>query len=226
MNVTNDAANDDTMTQNSPSDDRAEEHTRADTPDGGPADGSDSVTGGVPIVEGAAAGLAAWIVGYLVTYLVVAPGVRDSPLNQIIEALDGEPATYEMVGWVFYNAHFVDTVFSDLPLVGSYTTAYIGGDEGFTVLLYVVPIVFLLLAGLAVGYYRGVDDPTDGAVAGATVVTGYLVLSVAGLFLFELSVGGASAAPDQLAGVVLAGLIYPLVFAGAGGVAATIPGNR
>ena len=210
------------MSQNRPSDDHAEEHTRTDTPDRASASGSDSGVGSVPIVEGAAAGLLAWLLGYLATYLVVSPGVRDSPLNQIIEALDGEPATYEMVGWVFYNAHFVNTVFSDLPIVGSHTTSYIGGEEGFAVLLYVVPIVLLLLAGLAVGYYRGASDPSDGAIAGVTVVIGYLVLSVAGLFLFEITVGGASAAPDRLAGVVLAGIVYPLVFAGAGGVAATL----
>ncbi|AUX07891.1 hypothetical protein AArcSl_0236 [Halalkaliarchaeum desulfuricum] len=192
------------------------------------ADGTGTVDKSeIPLVEGAAAGLLAWIVGYVATYLVVAPGVRDSPLNQIIQALDGEPATYEMVGWVFYNAHFVNTVFRDIPIVGGHTTSYIGGEEGFTVILYVIPVVLLLLAGLAIGRYQGASDPTDGAIAGVTVLVGYLVLSIVGLFVFEISVGGASAAPDRLAGVALAGIVYPLVFAGAGGAAsALLEGDR
>jgi hypothetical protein len=37
----------------------------------------------------------------------------------VIEALQGEPATVDMVGWVFYNAHLVLTVFSDVPVLGS-----------------------------------------------------------------------------------------------------------
>lgn len=181
---------------------------------------------GLPIVEGAAAGLLAWVAGYLATYLVVASNVRDSPLNRIVEAFDGAPATYEMVGWVFYNAHFVDTVFSDVPILGSVTTTYVGGEEGFTALLYAVPVVLLFLAGFAVARYRDSRDPTAGALAGATVLSGYLLLSVAGLFLFEIAVGGASAAPDRLAGGVLAGVVYPLVFAGVGGAVAGVVGNR
>ena len=201
------------------------EDTTSEKPVTGNADADGTVRNvrsEIPIVQGAAAGLLAWVAGYVAMYLVVAPGVRESPLNQIIQALDGEPATYEMVGWVFYNAHFVNLVFSDLPIVGSHTTAFIGGGEGFSVILYAIPIVLLLLAGLAVGRYWGASDPTDGAIAGATVLIGYLVLSIAGLFVFEITVGGASAAPDRLAGVVLAGIVYPLVFAGAGGAASTL----
>ncbi len=164
-----------------------------------------------------AAGLVAWIGGYLSTYLVVAPNVRDSGLNRLIDALDGTPATYELVGWVFYNAHFVQTVVTDIPLIGTRSTSYIGGEDGFTVILYVIPIAFLFAAGLAVARYWQAETPVDGAMLGALFVPGYLLATVAGVFVVEVSVGGATGGPDLLAAAVLAGIVYPLVCGGLGG---------
>ena len=172
----------------------------------------------LPIVGGAIAGIVSWVAGYVLTYLVVASEVRDSPLHRIVEALGGEPATYEIVGWVFYNAHLVDTVIQDVPLVGSHATTYIGGEDGFTMVLYAIPIASLLLAGIALAAAWGVSDVTEGTLVGITVLPGYLIASVAGVVLFEVTVGGASGAPDFLAGVVLAGIAYPLLVAGAGGL--------
>lgn len=172
---------------------------------------------GLPIVEGSIAGIISWIVGYLAIYLMVAGDIRESPLNRMIEAFDGAPATYEMVGWVFYNAHFVNTVFTDIPLVGTQTTSAIGGEDGFTVLLYAIPIIFLLISGIGLTMYSDTKDLSESLLAGLTVVPGYLILSIAGLFLFEVSVGGATGAPDYLAGALLAGIVYPLLFGGIGG---------
>jgi hypothetical protein len=171
-----------------------------------------------PIVRGGATGVVAWLLGYLFTYLLVAPDVRDSPLNRIVEALGGDPPVYEMVGWVFYNAHFVDTVFQGVPVVGGGTTSAIGGEGGFTVLLYVVPIATLVAAGLILARADGSADSTRGALVGATALPGYLLVSIAGVFLFEVSVGGATGAPDRLAGVFLAGVVYPALCGTAGGV--------
>jgi len=164
-----------------------------------------------------AAGLAAWLGGYLATYLVVAPNSRDSGLNRLIEALDGEPATYELVGWVFYNAHLVETVVEDVPLIGTRSTSYIGGDDGFSVLLYLIPVALLFAVGLALARYWRAETPTEGAKIGALVTPGYLLASVGGVLLVEISVGGATGGPDLLAAVVLAGIGYPLVCGGAGG---------
>jgi len=164
-----------------------------------------------------AAGLAAWVGGYLSTYLVVAPNVRDSALNRLIEALDGEPATYELVGWVFYNAHMVDTVVEDIPLIGTRSTSYIGGEDGFTIVLYLIPVALLVAAGLALARYSRAETPTEGATLAALVVPGYLLATVAGTLLFEVSVGGATGGPDLVAAAVLAGIVYPLVCGGLGG---------
>ena len=164
-----------------------------------------------------AGGLVAWLGGYLSTYLVVAPNVRDSGLNLLIEALDGEPATYELVGWVFYNAHMVDTVVEDIPLIGTRSMSYIGGEDGFTVLLYLVPVALLFAVGLALARYWRAETPAEGATFGALVTPGYLLATVAGVLLFEISVGGATGGPDLLAAAVLAGIVYPLVCGGLGG---------
>lgn len=174
-------------------------------------------TRALPIVEGAVAGIVAWMLGYALTYVLVAPDIRETDLHRILEAFEGEPATYEMVGWVFYNAHFVDTVFQDLPIVGSHTTSFIGGQDEFSVLLYVIPVGLLLASGLALARYRGAPDPTSGALAGVLALPGYLLVSVAGVFLFEVTLGGASGAPDLLAAIFLAGIVFPMLFAGGGG---------
>ncbi|AFZ72124.1 hypothetical protein [Natronobacterium gregoryi] len=178
----------------------------------------------LPYLGGAIAGIAAWLLGYASTYLTVAGDIRDSPLHQFVEAFDGQAAAYEMVGWVFYNTHQVETLFSDVPLIGSHAMTFVGGEDGFTTVLYAVPAGLLLVAGIAIAAYRRPATPTDGLLTGLTAVPGYLLVTIAGIFLFEVTVGGATGAPDALPGIVLAGLVYPVVFAGAGGVIGTLLG--
>lgn len=178
----------------------------------------------VPLVPGAAAGVLAWIVGYAFTYLLVGSDVRNSGINRFIEAFEGEPATYELVGWVFYNAHLTDVVYDGFG--GMFLPAnYVGGEDGFTVLLYVIPPALLLAAGLALGRYQGETETNAGAVVGATVLSGYLVASIVGVFLFEVSAAGTTGRPDLVPAVLIAGLVYPVVFGAAGGVVAAATAN-
>ena len=172
-----------------------------------------------PIVAGTAAGVVAWLGGYVFTYVVAAGEIRNSGLNRIVEALSGDAATYEIVGWVFYNAHFVDTVFNNLPIVGSITANYVGGEDGFTAGLYAIPIALLCLGGAATAAYTHAADATSGIRAGVVLVPGYLLATVASVFLFEVTTGSASAGPDPLAAIVLAGIVYPIVFGSIGGAA-------
>jgi len=182
----------------------------------------DQSGGRPPFVGGALAGVLAWFAGYAVTFLAVGTEVQDSAAQRFIEAVQGEPATYEIVGWVFYNLHLVDTVFVGVPAVGQFTTNAIGGDGGFSPVLYLIPVGLLFAAGLAVARYRGVSSVGEGVVTGATVVPGYLVLTVIGLVLFKVNVGGATARPEQFEAVVLAGLLFPAAFAGSGGALAAL----
>jgi len=166
-------------------------------------------TGRLPLLPGAAAGVGAWLLGYLSTFLLTAGEIRDSPVRQVIEALGGDLPTWKVVGWVFYNAHFSNTVFEGL--FGG-ARSFVGGDAGFTPLLFVVPPLLLVAAGLAVGRAVGVTDLRGAAAAGVTLVAGYGALSVVGLVLFALE----GAHPEYVTGVLLVGLVYPVVFGVAG----------
>jgi RimJ/RimL family protein N-acetyltransferase len=167
----------------------------------------------IPVGVGAAAGAVAWLLGYLLTYVVTSGRIREfrgSFLGQVADLLGLEVPTWKVVGWVFYNAHFVDTA------AGGGTGSAIGGDGGFTALLYVVPPLVLLAAGLAAGRAAGNGDPASSAVGGASVLIGYLPLSVLGVFLFETSVAGTAVGPRLGAGILLAGVLYPAVFGAVG----------
>ncbi|WP_424018187.1 hypothetical protein ACOZ4N_01670 [Halorientalis pallida] len=179
--------------------------------------------GGLPLGTGAIAGAGAYLLGYVFTYLLVGSDVRESAVNQVFQALGGEDLTYQAVGWVFYNAHFVSTVVDvNIPFIGgSDTVNFIAQVDAFSAILYVVPVVLLFGAGLAVGRRTpGEQDVGDAAAAGATVVAGYLPLAVIVGFLIQVQTNGSSAGPDLLLAAVLAGLIYPAVFGALGSVAA------
>lgn len=177
-----------------------------------------------PIVPGAIAGVFAWLVGYVFTYALTGTDLRESGLNAIIEFTGGESAAYELVGWVFFNAHFVDVVYTGIGQ--GLPASFVGGEEGFTVLLFLVPPALLFAAGLGLGRYYGVTGPNRGAITGVLVVPGYLVLSVFGAFLFRVSALGATGEPEFLTAILLAGIIYPLVFGGLGGAVAGMTAAR
>ena len=171
-------------------------------------------------IRGSGLGILTWGIGYALTYLLVANDLRESFLQQVIETFQDEPATYEMVGWVFYNAHFVDTSIDGVPLIGGSSTNFIGGDDGFSTILYLIPVALLLGSGLALARYEAADSPTTGVVTGMSLVPGYLLAILVGVFLFEVSVGSISASPDVVQSLGLAGVTYPLIFGGIGGAIA------
>jgi hypothetical protein len=166
----------------------------------------------VPLAVGAAVGAAAELVGYVLVFIITSGSIRDNILRQATDI-----PTWKAVGWVFFNAHFVETMV-DLGFLGSGTGSFIGGEDGFTTLLYVVPPLVLIAAGLAVGQYGDIDEPVEALLGAAGVVLGYLVLVLVELFLFQAEGTG----PVLATGVLLAGLVYPLVFGTVGGLIATV----
>lgn len=177
----------------------------------------------VPLGVGALAGALAWFLGYLLTFVVTSGRIeafQGSFLGRVAELFGIEVPTWKVVGWVFYNAHFVNTA------AGGGTGSAIGGDGGFTPLLYVVPPLVLFAAGLAVGRASGAEDAANAALDGATLLVGYLPLSVLGTVLFEATVAGTTVGPSLVPGVLLAGVLYPAVFGAVGaGVAALTTGG-
>jgi len=181
-------------------------------------------------VAGALAGVAAWLVGYALTALVVLSRIEDSELGEISGNVDGG-STIDFVGWVFFNGHFVDTVIEAgfLGFGGTRSVSFVGGD-GFTPLLYVVPIALLVAAGVAVGRSSGASDTIEGAVAGVLVVPSYLVLSAAAAVVFRVSSEGLGATfsgqPELVPAIVLAGIVLPAVFGSLGGIVAANTGTE
>lgn len=169
------------------------------------------------LAAGALLGSAAWLVGYLLVYLVTADRLRESGLRRIVELFGGDLPTWKMVAWVFYNAQFVDVVVEG-PFGGD--VHFIGGEDGFTPLLYLVAPLLLVAAGALAARLADVDGEPMAALVGAAVALGYGVLSVLGVVLFATS--NPAVAPDAVPAVLLAGLAYPLVLGGAGGVAVTL----
>ena len=207
------------------------------TASGGPFEG-----GQVAVTMGA--GVAAWLVTYLFTYAVAGTDVQNNPLRQLAEI-----PTWKGVGYVFYNTHFVDVIVN-LPLFGGQAVSFVGGEDGFTAALYLLPPVILTIAGIAVGRASGVEtaspasgaetaspasgaetaspasgaetaSPASAAAAGGAVTLGYVVPCVVGLFVFDSTV--VSIVPAT--GVFVAGVVYPLLFGGVGAVVAHFVGG-
>jgi hypothetical protein len=185
--------------------------------------GSQSLTDKLPVVEGAVTGAVAYVVGLILTFLLV--------------TIDGEYAfggaefadvgTLDEVGWFFYSSHFAN-IESSISIAGqSQSTTNNFVSEASTQLpepvFYLVPILTLTVVGYFVASTLDTWDPSpaDCAQAGATVVVGYLPLALVGVFLFTVSVaeggGEASVGPELLTGILLVGLLFPLLFGAVGG---------
>ena len=178
---------------------------------------------------GVAAGAAAYVFGYLLTYVTHRNEVDEqlAGFNVIADLLGGDPIpAWQGVGWLFYNAHFVATEIPSLVGTGRSVNFIAEADGGSLALLYVVPPLFLLVAGVAVGRLASASTPLDGAMSGSFVLAGYLPLAVGGAFVFRYAVGDGSVAPDRITVVLLAGLVYPVVFGGAGGALAGLLAGR
>ena len=172
---------------------------------------------------GAVGGAAAYVLGYLVTYVTQSGRVEEglSGINFFADLFGGDTiSVWRGVGWVFYNAHFVDV---EVPaLIGAARSVnFIAESDGGFTYLYLVPPLLLLVSGVAIARAAGAATPVDGARSGALTVAGYLPLAVIGAFLFRYAVGdGGSVAPTLVTAVLLAGLVYPALFGAVGGAAA------
>lgn len=176
------------------------------------------------LTRGAIAGVGAWLAGYLIAYIWKSETVLESlrGVGFVSELLGGQaiPA-WKGVSWLFLNAHFVAT---RIPTIagGTRTANFVTGEGGSTLLL-VLPALLLVVAGAVVAFGRS-DNPANGAKAGAGLVVGYLPLSVAAAFLTAHAIGNTEVAisPDPVTAILLAGVVYPVVFGAIGGVLSSL----
>ena len=170
----------------------------------------------------AVGGVLAYLVGYALTYVAVGQEVSNSLASRVLEIATGDPGTWQLVGWVFYNAHYVSV---EVPGLFGSTAVNLVGDT-FSSALFVLPPAVLLLAGAVVAVLGRVERPLAGAVGGLAVTVGYLPLAAIGAVLVGIDIGDSTAGPTVAAAVLLVGLVYPLVFGAVGGAVGAAVGGR
>jgi hypothetical protein len=159
--------------------------------------------------RGVGAGAAAYAAGYVVLYLWYwAMGDTST-----------ETTDWVSMGWFFYRGHLVDiTMSGDAAPAAVRTTESV--LSATTVPDVLAPVAALTALGYLLGREAAAETALESATAGASLVAGYLPLTVVGSFLFRKPVaGGYPASPDLLQSLLLAGLAFPLLFGAIGGVA-------
>lgn len=180
------------------------------------------------IFGGIVTGIIAWGVGYLIILIYLMENnirTRAGPTIVVLDAAGVEHSGEQFIGWVFFNAHFVDVQYQNWGPFGDFAISHIGEYDGPGVILgmeysswlHLVPIVILLLAGISRGIYTGADSLDKGVISGAFVVPGYFIATVIGLYAFQISGEEVSAGPEIIFGILIAGITYPAVLACLGG---------
>ncbi len=186
----------------------------------------------VPFVTGAVAGTLSVLTGYLLTLVMVAIAESESIFDDLLAS----------AGWVYYNAQFVNAelvverdedagaledFFAGLAehefnlVTGDGPTAELVDLTVPALVYHLIPVVAFLVAGFVVARRVGAVDGVQGAVAGATLVLGAVVVVLLGAFLFTVSDNGASISPVLLDSLVLAGVAYPGLLGALGGFLST-----
>lgn len=91
-----------------------------------------------------------------------------------------------------------------------------------TLLYHAIPVLALLVGGLVIARWSGVQTTADGFVAGLSLSVGGLIFAITGTLLFTNDLGR----PAFLETVVLVGLVYPALCGATGGVLGTLARER
>lgn len=173
---------------------------------------------GRTLAAGAAAGVGAYVAGYLVVYLLAADRVGGTVAGEVLDAT-GE-GVWKGVGWLFYNAHFVDTVGSVSAFGLNIERSFSLVGEVVSPAVYLLPPLLLAAAGFLAVRLTDVPESGGGAArSGAAVVAGYFPAAAVGALVVGVSGEAVSLGPDPLLAAA-AGAVYPAVFGALGGLLA------
>lgn len=170
--------------------------------------------------RGAIYGILAFVVGFSLTWHFIGLGTVPRTAYNTSETT--------LAGWFYYNAQTV-------PLTE--TASFFGEDASQTGLnlintgdaspyhkfLYLLPPGTLLFAGvLSAAAWGKTRTLSYAALNGASITVGYIVVIIGGIFFFSAteSTFGATGTlrPSFLYSVIVAGLVYPLLFGSIGGL--------
>jgi len=180
-----------------------------------------------PFVTGAIGGAVSFVAGYLLTLVVVA----------VIESEDSSENLVEFAGQLYYNAQFV-AVESSISASGggfgaqseqefNYLT---DGDfsqilDAPVLLYHLIPVLVLFAGGYAVARFVDARELQEGAIAGAMIALGAVVVALLGTVVFSFSSDGVTTGPVLVEGVLLAGVVFPGLLGAAGGALSTQVGS-
>ena len=191
---------------------------------------------GSDILGGFVGGVLAFVLGFVATALLTEAD-ENLELAEDLIASTGPggvavseflPEWYQVVSWVFLENHQVSvsvSVREELggDFVGEYTETLLPAASE----LQLLPPLLLAAAGFLVARRYSRTGFADAALAGATVVIGYLpgILALLYVASFEVVVPVFDAvvlevSPALAQTVLIAGLAYPLVFGALGGLLA------
>ncbi|MGM0372530.1 MAG: hypothetical protein ACQEQJ_08525 [Halobacteriota archaeon] len=178
-------------------------------------------SGRTELAASAGLGVIAAALGYLLTALLLSGEARDAVMAEVSE--------WKVLFWYFANAHMVDTEvsgsiggFGGVDTVNFLAQSNAAGAD----LLYLVPPLVLVGVGALLAYRLDARDVGEAVFAGAPVALGYVLVLGIGAFVsratMEASMIGVdvsgSIGPQLLPAILLAGLVYPLVFATVGAI--------
>lgn len=175
------------------------------------------------IARGIVAGLIAFVTGPLLTWILA--GGRAGRLF-VSGPLGGAVPDWKAILWVYHDSHFVGT--RTPRVIGPGGEPMIDGGVVDTVsllgveFLYLVPPVVLVVAGAAVAWRAGGTGVWAGLRAGSTVAVGYVVLAVLTMLLAQQTGTG----PAPIRAVIVAGIVYPVVFGATGGILKAVLDRR
>lgn len=189
----------------------------------------------LPLRRAIPVGIAAYVLGYFLTVglavgrvdtvlaiEVTGQHVESLPLGQLFAS---KPPAWVVVGWLFYNAHFVPTSVPAADAANGFAAltnrSLAAAVDGPLLLSYLVPPLLLLAAGFLVARTATTPGANGARNAGASVAIGYFPLFLLGAFVFTANAAEArvTASPNGLR-TVLFGLVYPLVLGALGGTLA------
>lgn len=152
-------------------------------------------------------GLVAWLAGVVITFLI------------------GQAGLNQGLSFILAFAPIAGSFLMYLAFQSWFATGGLGAAGGLAVFT-LLPIVILLLAG----YYRasqgGPADAGDGFRLGASITAGYLVGAILSIVVALVMLGGSGSSglqlnADTIISLVVAGIVFPVVFGGVGGAVAS-----
>lgn len=208
-----------------PGDDEPRARDRDRTPGGGHRQRGDSTVR--RLLAGGVGGAVTFLLGWMVTLTALSGSfVREGkPIPMYDDLFQfGTIPEWKAALWYFHGGHFGQMQKygeQTVPETGTYQNLIrILVDDASHLASFVLPIVLLLVAGFVLAWILGADQTGRGAVAGASLVVGYLALAVVAGVLVGVSGESYSLGAFWPSLLLLTGLAYPLSFGGLGGAIA------